>query len=244
MDAAPVVAPRRRHVHGRVFSKRCDLSPSGRHLVYFAAKHENPAAAEARHEAGYSSTWTAVSRPPYFTAVALWQNGGSSYHGGGLFARDDVLELNQLARRAEAHRQHRPPRTLRVRDLVVPFGDAIAVLRAQRDGFTLREARLDAYDFPEQGVLVRRNAAHALTIEHHFGANTPDYRLLGDDGGAAGIVFDGVTWADFDRRNRLVFAREGCLFALDPGATAARLLLDLRGQQPDPQPSASWASNW
>ena len=38
---------------GRIFERRCDLSPSGDLLVYLAAKHKGPI-----------HTWTAVSRPP------------------------------------------------------------------------------------------------------------------------------------------------------------------------------------
>src|SRR5687767_3160857 len=47
--------------NGRIYEHRCDLSPSGEHLLYFAASY---------HEPYYS--WTAVSRPPFLTALALW----------------------------------------------------------------------------------------------------------------------------------------------------------------------------
>ena len=46
---------------GRIYERRCDLSPSGEKLIYFAAKHRGP-----------HGTWTAVSRPPYLTALAMW----------------------------------------------------------------------------------------------------------------------------------------------------------------------------
>src|ERR1044071_9107311 len=45
---------------GRIYERRCDLSPSGEWLVYFAADYKKP----------YFS-WTALSRPPYLTAIAL-----------------------------------------------------------------------------------------------------------------------------------------------------------------------------
>jgi hypothetical protein len=51
---------------GRVYERRCDLSEDGERLIYFAANYR------ARHPL---QTWTAVSRPPYFTALALWQKG-------------------------------------------------------------------------------------------------------------------------------------------------------------------------
>ncbi len=67
---------------GRVYERSCDLSPKGDRLIYFAGKYREPL-----------YTWTAVSRPPFFTAVALWQ-GLSCWGGGGLFAREDEMSLH------------------------------------------------------------------------------------------------------------------------------------------------------
>src|SRR5689334_6204370 len=58
---------------GRIYEHRCDLSPSGQKLIYFAAKYGT----EMR-------TWTAVSRPPFLTAIALWPK-GDAWGRGGLF---------------------------------------------------------------------------------------------------------------------------------------------------------------
>jgi hypothetical protein len=49
---------------GRIYERRCDLSPDGDLLLYFAANWKKP----------YLS-WSAVSRPPYLTALALWPKG-------------------------------------------------------------------------------------------------------------------------------------------------------------------------
>jgi hypothetical protein len=49
---------------GRIYERRCDLSPSGERFIYFAANHRPPL-----------GTWTAVSRPPYFTALAAATSG-------------------------------------------------------------------------------------------------------------------------------------------------------------------------
>jgi hypothetical protein len=67
---------------GRIYERRCDLSPAGDFLIYFAAKYET----ELR-------TWTAVSRPPYLTALALWPK-GDAWGGGGLFDSDRRIRLN------------------------------------------------------------------------------------------------------------------------------------------------------
>lgn len=70
---------------GRVYERRCDLSPDGELLIYFAANWKPPL-----------ETWTAVSRPPYFTALALWPK-GDAWGGGGVFDRPRTIGLNHLA---------------------------------------------------------------------------------------------------------------------------------------------------
>uniref|UniRef100_UPI003F21D23D hypothetical protein n=1 Tax=Rhizobium sp. F40D2 TaxID=3453141 RepID=UPI003F21D23D len=67
---------------GRIYERRCDLSPSGRLLVYFAATNCAP----------YGS-WTAISKPPFFTALALWPK-GDAWGGGGIFEDEETLLLN------------------------------------------------------------------------------------------------------------------------------------------------------
>lgn len=70
---------------GRIYERRCDLSPDGELLIYFAANWKAP----------YQS-WTAVSRTPYLTALALWPK-GDAWGGGGLFLSPRTIGLNHLA---------------------------------------------------------------------------------------------------------------------------------------------------
>ncbi|KAB8139584.1 hypothetical protein F8S13_27540, partial [Chloroflexia bacterium SDU3-3] len=73
---------------GRIYEKRCDLSPDGSKLIYFAAKYCRP----ALRSTAYTETWTAVSRPPYLTALApqqvslLWRGGQNAQNGYALRA--------------------------------------------------------------------------------------------------------------------------------------------------------------
>src|ERR1043165_3358949 len=67
---------------GRVYEHRCDLSPDGRLLIYFAAKFWRTPEA-----------WTAVSQPPYFTALARWMK-ETAWGGGGLFDSATSIALN------------------------------------------------------------------------------------------------------------------------------------------------------
>jgi len=49
-----------------------DLSPDGQLFLYAARKAETP----ERRASDYTHKWTAISKPPYFTALALWPTGG------------------------------------------------------------------------------------------------------------------------------------------------------------------------
>ena len=67
---------------GRIYERRCDLSPSGNLLIYFAASFKPPL---------YS--WTAISKPPFLTALALWPK-GDTWGGGGVFDSEASIQLN------------------------------------------------------------------------------------------------------------------------------------------------------
>ncbi len=115
---------------GRLYERRCDVSADGRHLVYFAAKWQGP----------YES-WTAISRPPYLTALALWPK-GDAWGGGGLFTGRSSLQLNHPPHQFELASGYRLPKKLRVE----PFGEhsgsgedaPVYWHRLLRDGWTLR----------------------------------------------------------------------------------------------------------
>lgn len=67
---------------GRIYERRCDLSPKGDKLIYFAATYKEPL-----------FSWTALSKPPWLTAIALWPK-GDGWNGGGYFENDSSLVLN------------------------------------------------------------------------------------------------------------------------------------------------------
>jgi hypothetical protein len=55
--------------HGRIYEDRCDLSPDGTKFIYFASKYGR------KRDGDIPDTWTAISKSPYFTALAPWPNG-------------------------------------------------------------------------------------------------------------------------------------------------------------------------
>ena len=64
---------------GRIYEERSDLSPDGRHLIYFAYNG-------GRWRSATGASWTAVSRAPYLKALSLY-GVGHTWFGGGLFSR-------------------------------------------------------------------------------------------------------------------------------------------------------------
>ena len=71
--------------HGRIYERRCDLSPDGRYLIYFAMNGKWQG--EAR------GAWSAISRAPYLKALALYPK-GDCWNGGGLWTGRRQYWLN------------------------------------------------------------------------------------------------------------------------------------------------------
>ncbi len=89
--------------HGRIYDRRCDLSPDGSLLLYFASKFTGKTLADP----DYTYAWTAISKPPYFTALALWPK-GDCWHGGGLFETIRRVWLNHALSAARPHPDRMP----------------------------------------------------------------------------------------------------------------------------------------
>lgn len=60
----------------KVYVERCSLSPDGRHFLYFTLN--------GRWWSDTRGSFTALSRPPYWTALALFPE-GDTWGGGGVF---------------------------------------------------------------------------------------------------------------------------------------------------------------
>ncbi len=78
-------------LHGRIIGARCGLSADGRYFVYFATRYGSRSGPD---------TWTAVSRPPWLTALKLWPS-GDMWHGGGRFDIDGTLQVDGSPRPPE-----------------------------------------------------------------------------------------------------------------------------------------------
>jgi hypothetical protein len=72
-------------IKARVYAERCDLSPNGKLLLYFALQGD-------RFHTSYRGAYTAVSRVPWFKALALWPE-GNTWGGGGRFVSASHVAL-------------------------------------------------------------------------------------------------------------------------------------------------------
>ena len=76
---------------GRLYERRADLSPDGRHMIYFVKK-------------GRRGSWTAISRAPWLKAITFYP-WGDCWNGGGLFRDNRSYWLNVGPAVADAARR-------------------------------------------------------------------------------------------------------------------------------------------
>ena len=119
-------------MRGRIYERRSDLSPDGRHFIYFAMN--------GRWESEAKGAWTAIARVPYLKAISLFAK-GDCWHGGGLFTSDREYWLND----GYGHTQLKGATTLRriVNGGPTDYfgGECLTVYynRLRRDGWMMRQ---------------------------------------------------------------------------------------------------------
>jgi hypothetical protein len=232
--------------HGHIYEGRSDLSPDGSLLVYFANKFNRKTVTDKE----YTYAWTAVSKPPYLTALALWPK-GDCWHGGGLFEGPYDLFLNHRPAAAVPHPKHMP-KGLRVRPNPSASGedDPILVPRMERDGWKFVQW-LD-YDYSrnrtEQPAISEKkfsNGRLKLRVEKYVDRNEQLLCYVVNGKGARMEVGVG-SWADIDQQGRLVFAAEGKLFAgtIKKDEVVLTELADFRSAKPSSVKPVAWAQRW
>ena len=224
--------------HGTLYPRRSDLSPDGQLLYYYALK-----GAPGDFVGG---TYSAVSKAPWLSALAAWAEMGTwgrGYHFatghdravakvdvGSLRPMPYALRLTQVVQYAVERRrgwvEHEtcPP-------------------RAPDDTWDERRAAVLTKPRPGGGGnLVLRD--HGLDTERAIEGRHPTFSL---EGGRHPGELDGVVWADWDGRGRLLCAtEEGRLEirALGARGITVEVSHDLAPLEPDPAPSPAWAQSW
>ena len=220
---------------GRIYERRCDLSPDGDLMVYFAQDFGR-----------VPGSWTAVSRPPYLTALCMWGK-GDCWGGGGLFDSPMRLRLNHRPGGEMKHDgRFKLPRRFRVEPLGKHSGwgedDPIFHLRQVRDGWWLVQEGASEwagfkaevkYPFDPFEIYGKAQPGHSRVVlwrvlkgigeregpwyqEEYQVSVRRDRGLRPPEAQTWEMVRsqDHVDWADWDENGDLLVAAGGCLYRL------------------------------
>ena len=239
---------------GRIYERRCDLSPDGTLLALFCASFRKPV-----------FSWTAITRPPYVAPLALWPK-GDCWGGGGLLD-GGALKLNHGAgdpqdSSLKLDPAYRLPAHLTMQPLQMPQGqgedDPIRVLRMERDGWQwigakpgphIRQTKSRTYHVFDRPFVARREIhGHPsgrlfLQLQHHaIGEDQGRWYFetaqIVDGSNTALIDLDRIDFADLDHNGDVLFGAKGRLYRLplaqwkpgEPGPEALRIA-DLTGER-------------
>jgi hypothetical protein len=239
---------------GRIYERRCDLSPSGERLIYFAAKYRAPL-----------FTWTAVSRPPFLTALAMWPK-GDAWGGGGLFTSERTTALNHRQEQMGLAESFKLPKSMHIQPCGTRPGrgedDPIWSMRLLRDGWTMKE-RAKGWD-TKRGSKIWHEFSSPWIWTKSRGAWTLEMLILGiferdgpwyviehrvtDESGQTAMSLGRSDWADWSQSGELLFARDGRLYRISVYDQASmgkpEELLDLREMRFESIPAPPEATLW
>ena len=204
---------------GRIYERRCDISPNGTLLIYFAATYKEPL-----------RSWTAISKPPWFTALALWPK-GDGWNGGGRFLDSYSIQLNHLPNEATPHPDFVSGcRKFRVAAWADDRGEDNTVWHAllnrgqwkfaqrgvwseyeETKGIAWKALKPEVWRKPHPKVNIQLEMAIEAIGHRNFRWYYVNYRLL-DAALAERLNLGVLDWAEWDSEGDLLYAKGGCLF--------------------------------
>lgn len=211
-------------LRGRIYERRCDLSPDGRLLLYFAmnGKWESPSL----------GAWTAIAHAPYLKALAMFPK-GDCWNGGGLWTSNTTYWLNDGYGHKVMTNTSIAMRDDEWQPTTHHGGECPGVYypRLVRDGWSMgtvievdRWKSIRVFEKPCSHGWVLRKLAHA-ELDHPPGKGCywDEHELIRPSSGSS-IACPRWEWAEVDGR-RLVWAEGGQMHA---GRLAPRGLVDTR----------------
>ena len=197
---------------GRIYERRCDLSPDGKHLIYFAMNGYWKSEAQG--------SWTAISRAPYLKALGLFPK-GDCWHGGGLWTGVKRYWLNDGMGHSVLQQTSEVERDSIFKPTTNYGGECFGVYfpRLLRDGWSLLEhvevGKLKSkfiFEKPLPHGWTLRKIAHAeVGAPVGKGVYWDEHELFFKKTGET-MAFPDWEWADVDGK-RLVWAEGGSLHA-------------------------------
>jgi hypothetical protein len=200
---------------GTLYERRCDLSPNGKYLIYFAMKG--------------GETYTAISFAPYIKALALWGNCGT-WGGGGYFIDNVTVAVTTTPSdkpdKYQGFENLRPKVNILASD---PYAETYGWFgwedpgryypRLLRDGWTLIEKKeliakktyVTIFDKPLKNGWVLRKLAYATSTPRRSGQGSyyDEHQLMHFPNNEL-IDYPEWEWADYDGR-RLMWVEAGIL---------------------------------
>ena len=232
-------------LHGTIYPQRCDLSPDGRWLVYFALK------GNAAWEIG--DTYIAVSRLPWLTALVAWSTCGTWTRG--LHFSDDRGLLDP----GDPDRGDAAPLRRRF-GLAGTSPVTFAVERRlgwQETPETPSRSPIDAWDerradevtmvrtHPESGDLqLLVSGRHAAFRDNAPAWGVPRYLLRS---GAERTGLEEVQWADWSASGELLVATTGGALEVRSrpfGPVDVDWRYEMASHRPDPESPPPDAGRW
>jgi hypothetical protein len=234
-------------IRSRVYERRSDVSADGSLFVCFARRAGGPVT--AHHPSTNRDTWIAISRPPWFTALALWCV-GETYCTGAYFPAGRTLWLPFDAKSPDAGEV---PDWLSVEGGPPPHVDrtdnwterTVHHNRLRRDGWRrVEEERLETWSHadPTGATTLLMTELSDRDFGAYGGPHVVDYAIQIEASNEL-IPVGRATWADWDHQGRLVVARDGRLVQWEPPGYL-HPIADFDRQKPVPEPAPDWASTW
>jgi hypothetical protein len=223
---------------GRIYPAKCDVSPNGKLFIYFAGKFNRRQTTKS-----YGDTWTAVSRPPYLTALALWPVGGT-WDGDGLFIDDQTVLLGHLS---PQHHPDHPLGPLRLMDRHLLNEVNPSMVPSWNNGWrgVLAHGATTRYsEFRKPfGELILGREVHSDYVR--ASRRRTLYTLYRSNGDLVAL-FE-AHWADWDQNGRLVATVGGRVLAGKVTKTSKliwRELAAMSEEKPTSMKAPAWAQRW
>lgn len=218
-------------INKKVPVRNCDVSPSGNYLIYAVDNFEN------------GNSRTVISKPPFWTALTVWEHGDMLFDsGGGLFSDEKTVLLNLQSAKA-------------LDKYPVPSDLTVSTFETQKEyslskGHVnlLHEHRLEINGWTEQNddAFIQKETEQLTVIRENVSKTNPQNtglivpklwkKTITNSAALYRITFfhpkqrknvdlfylgrkdqkiklTDVEWADIDNRNRIIATRKGKLYA-------------------------------
>lgn len=204
-------------LHGRIFEKRCDVSPDGAYFIYLATN--------GKWKSETKGSWTAISQTPYLKAIGLWAK-GSTYFGGGLFTDNKTYWKNGFHDDEElmAPRGFKEVEEYPWREHYGGECPGVYFVRLQRDGWTLtghqriRGGTEWVFEKAIHKGWVLQKTSICTAVKAVGRGSYYDIHMLRKFDGSILLDLPTWQWADWDRHNgRIVWVTAGVLHEAFPG---------------------------